>query len=225
MAIAPVFDTLTQNAAGAREEALPTVAWALRLADEVGIDVPDLRARFDRDVLASGQRAENLTVLALVAAEAVSSGTADAVAAWERTCLVTDAPTATRAQRHYARFRLGQALQGQGLREAATAAFTRVALEAPADGHALLARWARAGAPRTRRPASSRPTGDSATILTARESEVLGLVAAGLSNPQIGARLFISPKTASVHVSAILAKIGAANRAEAAAWFAAGSST
>ncbi|WP_286774248.1 helix-turn-helix transcriptional regulator, partial [Sphingomonas sp. 66-10] len=57
--------------------------------------------------------------------------------------------------------------------------------------------------------------------LTARERQVLALVAGGLTNAQIGARLFISPKTASVHVSAILSKIGAGNRAEAAALFAA----
>lgn len=52
--------------------------------------------------------------------------------------------------------------------------------------------------------------------LTERERQVLELVAAGLSNRQIGERLFISGKTASVHVSAILRKLGAANRAEAA---------
>ena len=55
--------------------------------------------------------------------------------------------------------------------------------------------------------------------LTPRELQVLELIAEGLTNPQIGQRLFISPKTASVHVSAILAKIGAANRAEAAAQY------
>ncbi|HSF35930.1 MAG TPA: LuxR C-terminal-related transcriptional regulator, partial [Nocardioides sp.] len=54
-------------------------------------------------------------------------------------------------------------------------------------------------------------------VLTEREAEVLGLVAEGLTNGQIGARLFMSPKTASVHVSHILAKLGAANRTEAAA--------
>src|SRR5215831_16372178 len=53
--------------------------------------------------------------------------------------------------------------------------------------------------------------------LTARESEVLRLVAAGRSNPEIAAELFISAKTASVHVSNILAKLGVGGRGEAAA--------
>ena len=47
--------------------------------------------------------------------------------------------------------------------------------------------------------------------------EVLRLVAAGRSNQQIAAELFISPKTASVHVSNILGKLGVASRVEAAA--------
>ena len=46
---------------------------------------------------------------------------------------------------------------------------------------------------------------------------MLRLLAAGLTNAQIGAELFISPKTASVHVSNILRKLGASGRAQAAA--------
>jgi DNA-binding CsgD family transcriptional regulator len=53
--------------------------------------------------------------------------------------------------------------------------------------------------------------------LTARELEVLRLVAAGRSNREIADELFISTKTASVHVSNILGKFGVANRGEAAA--------
>jgi DNA-binding CsgD family transcriptional regulator len=53
--------------------------------------------------------------------------------------------------------------------------------------------------------------------LTAREVEVLRLVAAGRSNREIAAELFISAKTASVHVSNILAKLDATSRTEAAA--------
>ena len=53
--------------------------------------------------------------------------------------------------------------------------------------------------------------------LTDREREVLRLIAKGKSNRDIGSELFISPKTASVHVSNILGKLGAASRTEAAA--------
>ncbi len=53
--------------------------------------------------------------------------------------------------------------------------------------------------------------------LTEREREILVLLAAGRSNPQIAGVLFISPKTASVHVSNILAKLGVDSRVEAAA--------
>jgi DNA-binding CsgD family transcriptional regulator/tetratricopeptide (TPR) repeat protein len=62
------------------------------------------------------------------------------------------------------------------------------------------------------------PATAAATLaLTPRETEVLALVADGLTNRQIGERLFISVKTASVHVSRLLAKLGAATRGEAAA--------
>jgi DNA-binding CsgD family transcriptional regulator/tetratricopeptide (TPR) repeat protein len=60
-------------------------------------------------------------------------------------------------------------------------------------------------------------TGAAFSALTTREREVLRLIAAGRSNREIGAELFISAKTASVHVSNILGKLGVASRTEAAA--------
>jgi len=55
----------------------------------------------------------------------------------------------------------------------------------------------------------------TASALTPREGEVLELLAQGLSNRQIGKALFISEKTASVHVSNIIGKLGTASRTEA----------
>jgi DNA-binding CsgD family transcriptional regulator len=54
--------------------------------------------------------------------------------------------------------------------------------------------------------------------LTAREFEVARLIAEGMTNAEIAAQLFVSPKTVSAHVEHILAKLGVARRAEVAAW-------
>ena len=53
--------------------------------------------------------------------------------------------------------------------------------------------------------------------LTSRELDVLRLLTEGLTNAEIGSRLYMSPKTASVHVTAILRKLQATNRVHAAA--------
>ncbi|HUR50537.1 MAG TPA: AAA family ATPase [Mycobacteriales bacterium] len=97
----------------------------------------------------------------------------------------------------------------QVLREAHAVAVQLGAQPAQAE-MAALARRGRLDLPGVRREA-----GPSA--LTPREVEVLQLVAAGLTNRQVGAQLFMSEKTASVHVSRILAKLEVSGRAEAAA--------
>jgi len=66
--------------------------------------------------------------------------------------------------------------------------------------------------PETPQPAVDKPFG-----LTGREFEVLRLLTAGRTNSQIAAELFISPSTAGVHVSRILAKLAVSRRTEAAA--------
>jgi ATP/maltotriose-dependent transcriptional regulator MalT len=92
---------------------------------------------------------------------------------------------------------------------AALAAFRELGAARATDMAAAVLRTLGTGtAPRSRR------TGE----LTAREHEVLGLVAEGMSNAQLAQALFISAKTAGHHVSAILAKLGVRNRAEAAAY-------
>jgi DNA-binding CsgD family transcriptional regulator len=116
------------------------------------------------------------------------------------------------------RWRMAEALAEGGRRDEAEeqwrrAAQTADALAAKPLRRALddLARRARIGT------APDLPDGTVLASLTSREREVLRLIAAGRSNREIASVLFIAPKTASVHVSNILAKLGAASRTEAAA--------
>jgi DNA-binding CsgD family transcriptional regulator len=62
------------------------------------------------------------------------------------------------------------------------------------------------------------PGVEGPNALTPREREVVELLAEGLTNAEVAARLYISPKTAAVHVSNILAKLGMASRSEVAAF-------
>ena len=116
------------------------------------------------------------------------------------------------------RWRLAEALAEAGRRDEAEEQWRRAAQTADALGakplHRVLddlARRARIGT------APDLPDGAVLASLTSREREVLRLIAAGRSNREIASVLFIAPKTASVHVSNILGKLGAASRTEAAA--------
>ena len=64
---------------------------------------------------------------------------------------------------------------------------------------------------------SVRPGSQLLSSLTPREGDVLKLIARGNSNDEIAGLLFISPKTVSIHVSHVLAKLEVRSRAEAAA--------
>jgi DNA-binding CsgD family transcriptional regulator len=122
-------------------------------------------------------------------------------------------------------WRLAEALVADGRRDEAAAVWraardTASRLRAAPLGAALddLARRARLDPGHGTGGHGSGPAGRSPlAALTDREREVLGLIAAGRSNREIGTELFITAKTASVHVSNILAKLGAASRTEAAA--------
>lgn len=82
----------------------------------------------------------------------------------------------------------------------------------PLDARAALAR---ADALVTRLAGAAAPTISRPAGLSAREAEVLGLVAQGLGNAAIAERLFLSPRTVKVHVAHIFAKLGVTNRAAA----------
>jgi DNA-binding CsgD family transcriptional regulator len=75
-----------------------------------------------------------------------------------------------------------------------------------------------AGAPTRRRRHAPLPPALAAAGVTAREAEVLALITTGLTNAQAAQRLFLSTRTVETHVARLLAKTGAANRAELARW-------
>jgi DNA-binding CsgD family transcriptional regulator len=114
------------------------------------------------------------------------------------------------------RWRLAEALAESGDRDEAQRQWQLAAVAADSLGAARL-RAALADLGRRARLGDRAVRGGPLGILTSRELEVLTCLAAGLSNKEIAAELFISGKTVSVHVSNILAKLGAASRTEAAA--------
>ncbi|HET7828148.1 MAG TPA: AAA family ATPase [Candidatus Limnocylindrales bacterium] len=109
--------------------------------------------------------------------------------------------------------REAEAAIGAGDRDRAAGALDRAAeIAASTGGHAL----ARAVDTVRRSARLPRTPAPPAAGLSGRELEVLALVAAGHTNREIGDRLFISEKTASVHVTHILDKLGVRSRTEAA---------
>ena len=82
------------------------------------------------------------------------------------------------------------------------------ALLAPGVTRRLIAEFARMGAPRG-------PTGKQLDGLTERESEVLALVARGMSNGEIAGHLVVAEQTVKTHVSRILMKLGLRDRTQA----------
>jgi DNA-binding NarL/FixJ family response regulator len=104
----------------------------------------------------------------------------------------------------------------QGENAAASAALAEVrALCTPLDAQPALAQADRITASLTTGTAPLASTTPFPAGLSAREVEVLRLVAAGLGNAAIAERLSLSPSTAKVHVANIFAKIGVRNRAAA----------
>jgi DNA-binding CsgD family transcriptional regulator len=225
--LADVFDIADGEAGtpAVRRYAVVTAA-LLTLAPGRPVD-PELRGRLTRKIESwpdhEAARAHAEFIRALLA-DAESASSEHRVDVWRS---LIDAPAGgllTVWHRQVARCRLALALLDGGHRDAAAALLADIVATAPGEGVARIGRWAAELSARARlAPGSSGADSSHGVVamLTPRELQVLELIAEGLTNPQIGRRLFISPKTASVHVSAILAKIGAANRAEAAALYAA----
>ena len=226
---------------GSPRYAWPLLVAAARAAAEVAVTPAAARAGGSADAVgelisalwteatkleAEGpvERAHELTCTAEVlraghATAGASAALTEQAATWEQAAAAWEQvrepyPLAT------ALFRAAEAAMASGGARDAAAARLRRATEICADLGArpladavvLLAR--RAGI-RTDGAAATPQT--TAAGLTPRELDVLRLIAAGMSNARIASELFISPKTASVHVSNIMAKLGAASRGEAAA--------
>ena len=149
----------------------------------------------------------------------IAAELADTVDAWRAVWAATTAAEMPCYLRPYGGLRLAQHLvsrrervEARDVLAAATESADRIG--ASLVGSRLAALAGRAGLT-TMGTAAGAP-GLLAT-LTSREREVLRLVAVGRTNGEIGTELFISTKTASVHVSNILAKLGVGARGEAAA--------
>ncbi|GAA0913511.1 helix-turn-helix transcriptional regulator [Nonomuraea longicatena] len=211
----------TAEAAAQAERALreydltarPRYSWPLLLicARLSGALLPRARAVVERvGVDGDLQRAQSLTFAALTGPDDDLAAWDSAVAAWaglrqpySEARALSDAARAALAagERTVAAERAGRARE---LAERLGAA----PLVAAIDDFARRARLAVADGPAAQRPVLG---------LTARELEVLQLITAGRSNREIGAQLYISAKTVSVHVSNILGKLGVSSRGEAAA--------
>jgi ATP/maltotriose-dependent transcriptional regulator MalT len=217
---------LLERATAAPDDQVPTVGEStmvgplLALLVDVLLEEGDLeeaeRAAGRLDLVARAQRGPYLKAAAALAKGrvCVAGGQGDA-----RACLHEALEGFARAQlpMELARTRLemARALAGRAPEVAVAEAkaaledFERLEAARHADAAGALLRSLGA-------PVRTGPKGVGA--LTRREAEVLELVGAGLSNPEIAERLFITRKTVEHHVGNLLAKLGLRNRAEVAAY-------
>ncbi|MFE2517502.1 helix-turn-helix transcriptional regulator [Streptomyces mirabilis] len=162
----------------------------------------------------SRQGPEGLAWLARAEAEWLRAHSGPEVAAWERAVAAFDYGDPYELAR--CERRLAEALLVADRREEA-AERARAARDTAVRLGAVPLREELDTLIRRGRLADSPSAADRVPALTARESDVLRLLARGRTNRQIGEELFITGKTASVHVSNILAKLGASGRTEAVA--------
>jgi DNA-binding CsgD family transcriptional regulator/tetratricopeptide (TPR) repeat protein len=195
------------------------VVGALRLSGAADAAELDEREQRLRTVLAKDSFWPTAPVWTAVFEAEVGGPARDGtdVDAWRAAVESVRAPTAQAYLLPYAVFQLGHAHVVAGDRAGAREDLRAAVDAADRIGAGLIRRWAEdvaelagvdVGAARSQ-------TAAQGPDLTPRERQVLELIGQGLTNRQIGELLFISAKTASVHVSAILRKLGAASRTEA----------
>jgi DNA-binding CsgD family transcriptional regulator len=139
-----------------------------------------------------------------------------AIALWEEAAAAAAASCIPVSARLRCRLGLAEARLASGDRAQATDEFAELIRDADAIGAGLIVKEATEHAQRGGLVADSVSGAIGKATLTARERQVLDLVSEGLSNGDIAERLYISRKTASVHVSAILRKLGVTSRTQAA---------
>jgi DNA-binding CsgD family transcriptional regulator len=213
----------------------PRYAWPLVASAALACVVAARDERLRADVAALADRlrtiaakleasgsAQQASQATFVAADAQVAGVGDAggwLAAWDEAAAawgrISEPYSQAEALLHGAEAALagGDRDGAAGRLRLAAALAARLGAGSLAAEIALLARRARIALDTS---AAAAAVGPDAVGLTGRELEVLRLVAVGRSNREIANELFISPKTASVHVSNILGKLGAASRSEAA---------
>jgi ATP/maltotriose-dependent transcriptional regulator MalT len=175
-------------------------------ARQASVRLSDLAARSRRPPL------EAMALFCTARVEAASGGVAQAL--FDRACVLFERcgmpfeAALTRLEWARAVAGTNRDLAAEDAR-LAYATFDRLGARTYADRAAEFVRELGGGSP---------PGPRGRSDLTRRESEVLGLLSHGLSNVEIGNRLFISHKTVEHHVSRILSKLGLRSRAEAAAW-------
>ncbi|GGN58028.1 LuxR family transcriptional regulator [Streptomyces albiflavescens] len=161
----------------------------------------------DQGLPAISPRLDFLTAAAL----AMTAEDTEARAAFER---AVAHPAGAEFPFELARIRLAQ---GMWLRRARERAAAREVLRQAAEtfdhlGAAPWSRRARAELRATGAPGDGSPAGGAAA-LTAQERQIAELAASGLSNKEIGARLFLSPRTVGAHLYRVFPKLGIASRA------------
>lgn len=205
---------------GALGDGLPTVP-LLRLLVEVHLAlgaIASARTAAER-LSAIAERAKRPPIHAQASLSAArvalaSGSAAEAKALFERACTLFDASgmpfetAVTRLEWAEMLDTTDRAIAAEDAR-LALSLFERLDARPYADRAAALLRKLGAG---------SRPGPRTSGLLTSRERQVLDLVSHGLSNQDIGERLFISPKTVEHHVGRIFSKLGLRSRAEAVAW-------